>query len=124
MSLFVNYFNKKGGFELEKPKQPLVAVIFESFDDYAKVVGKYIPADMIRNVPGIYIPRVNRMFTYNAFGGQMETNLRVLANQSPSAAEQASTHLIEQNVSTLVHEAIHHVAYNSGLHNRSVQQQA
>jgi hypothetical protein len=88
---FHNFF-KKERWPLEKPRFPLVALVFAdraSFDEYArKELGKNSDT-----VIGYYNLETNRMITFYV----------------PDP---------ERNVATLVHEATHQLAYNTGLQTR------
>lgn len=83
---------KNQGWELPKAKFPLVALVFadrKGYDDYAtKDVG-----DGAKSTIGYYNLQTNRMTTYNV----------------PNA---------ERNVATIIHEATHQLAYNTGLQTR------
>jgi len=83
---------KNQGWELAKPRFPLVALVFAdraSYDAYAlKDVGEAARATI-----GYYNLETNRMTTYNV----------------PNA---------ERNVATIIHEATHQLAYNTGLQKR------
>lgn len=88
---FYTYWKNKGR-ELPKAEFPLVAVVFadqKSFAQYARPeVG-----DLVDSVIGYYHLQTNRMTTY-----YLKDN--------------------ERRVATLVHEAVHQLAYNSGLQRR------
>jgi len=88
---FHTYF-KNQGFELRESRFPLVALVFAdraSFDQYAiKELG-----EAGESVIGYYNLETNRMTTFNV----------------PNA---------ERNVATIIHEATHQLAYNTGLQTR------
>jgi len=88
---FHTYF-KNQGLELEESRFPLVALVFAdraSFDQYAvKELG-----EAGESVIGYYNLETNRMTTFNV----------------PNA---------ERNVATIIHEATHQLAYNTGLQTR------
>jgi len=88
---FYTYW-KNQGWDLPEAKFPLVALVFadrRSYDAYAKAdVG-----DAAQSTIGYYNLATNRMTTYNV----------------PDA---------ERNVATIIHEATHQLAYNSGLQKR------
>lgn len=88
---FHTYF-KNQGFTLKKPRFPLIAVVFadqHSFQQYATAE----LGDGGAAVIGYYNLETNRMITFNV----------------PNA---------ERNVATLIHEATHQLAYNTGLQTR------
>lgn len=85
-------FFRNQGWELLEPEFPLVALVFAdraSFEAYAKPE----LGDMAAAVIGYYNLETNRMTTFNV----------------PNA---------ERNVATIIHEATHQLAYNTGLQTR------
>jgi hypothetical protein len=92
---FQNYFRVRG-FDLSSPQVPLVAIIFPTRDDYVSYVNRS-GAKVQESTLGHYDPRSNRVMMYDQ-GGQEGFE--------------------DETVSTIVHEATHQAAYNTGLHNR------
>ena len=94
---FVHYFASRG----RRPgaiQFPLVAVVFPTraeFAAYARSTGSSLP----RSVLGYYSPRSNRILLYD-----------ITAERSGGPWH--------QNASTIIHEATHQTAYNTGIHNR------
>jgi hypothetical protein len=85
-------FFKNQGWVLDEPEFPLVALVFadrKSFDAYARPELGEVSGDVI----GYYNLETNRMTTFNV----------------PNA---------ERNVATIIHEATHQLAYNTGLQTR------
>lgn len=85
-------FFKNQGWDLAVPEYPLVALVFAdraSFEAYARPE----LGDMAAGVIGYYNLETNRMTTFNV----------------PNA---------ERNVATIIHEATHQLAYNTGLQTR------
>jgi hypothetical protein len=94
---FQNYFRVRD-FSLTEPEFPLVAVIYGSEDEYyeqARLSGHNLPP----NTLGHYDPLTNRVLMFD----------RVDVNDN----EWGST------ANTLVHEATHQTAFNTGLHSRT-----
>lgn len=118
---FTNYFRNKGNFSLEKPRQPLIAIIYASRAEYVAGVQSDLGPDLASATSGVYLPMSNRMYMYNAFGGNVADLLRESALVNQVGAVRAARALGEQNVSTLIHESIHQIAYNTGFHNRHVR---
>ncbi|MFO0946338.1 MAG: DUF1570 domain-containing protein [Planctomycetota bacterium] len=118
-SVFTNYFSRRGGFRFTAPKQPLVAIICSSREEYVKLLSKEL-GPLAASTAGVYMPTTNRMYMYDALGGETAEYLRT-APKSASAPDGFALLLREQNVSTIVHESIHQIAYNSGFHNRHVR---
>lgn len=98
---FVLYFSVRG-FQLREPQFPLVAVVLkdrQAFAHYAAREGKQLPAGVI----GYYSPTTNRVALYDLTAGG-------------SGADWT------QNADTIIHEATHQTAFNTGLHERFAQQ--
>lgn len=96
---FHGYFRVRG-FALERPKFPLVAVIFGSeaeYREYARELGDDIPA----NTLGHYDTQTNRVLMYD----------RVAVNDLDWGT----------TANTIVHEATHQTAYNVGIHRRAAE---
>ncbi len=83
---------KNQGWELQPPRFPLVGLVFadrESFVQYARPE----LGDSVNGIIGYYNLETNRITTFNM----------------PNA---------ERNVATIIHEAMHQLAYNAGLQRR------
>ncbi|QDU54307.1 DUF1570 domain-containing protein [Aeoliella mucimassa] len=94
---FQNYFRVRG-FQLNRPKFPLVAVIYASQQDYyeaSRVAGQ----DLGPGALGHYDPRTNRVLMFDRVA-QSDNDWAITAN-------------------TIVHEATHQTAFNVGLHSRT-----
>jgi hypothetical protein len=92
---FQNYFRVRG-FDLSSPQVPLVAVIFPTRDDYTSYV-RQAGTGVQESTLGHYDPRSNRVLMYD---------------QRSDGEYQDGT------LSTIIHEATHQTAYNTGLHSR------
>lgn len=96
-------FWKQRNLPLVAPEFPLVAVIFENeraFIEYGKVLGHDLAGAV-----GFYDVKTNRIAFYDLTaggGGDINRQLQATAHQ----------------VATIVHEATHQIAFNSGLHTR------
>jgi Protein of unknown function (DUF1570) len=91
---FGHYFSSRG-FAVPEPDFPLVAVVLNSRAEFDRFLSQHQPADA--QVLGYYAPRSNRIITYRQTvdgGGQL------------------------QDLSTIVHEAAHQTAFNTGIHTR------
>lgn len=94
---FGHYF-KLRGFEVREPEFPLIAIVLPSrteFERYAKSKGDKIPNDAL----GYYSPMSNRVALYDVSGG---TNQQAW----------------QENATTIIHEATHQTAFNTGIHQR------
>jgi hypothetical protein len=91
------HFFQVRGFQLEKPRFPLVAVVFPSeteFRRYAAAEGSALAPNML----GYYSPTTNRVALFDSSAGR----------------DQAW----QQNAEVIIHEATHQTAFNTGIHNR------
>lgn len=104
------------GFPLEEPKTPLVALVFQdkaSYSEYAKTeLGE--AAD---SIIGYYSLTSNRVMMYDLTGVEGaglgdKQGLAARVNQLLSRPE------AERTVATIVHEATHQLAFNSGMQQR------
>jgi hypothetical protein len=109
---FHNYWERRG-MKLHPPEFPLVALVFDSRDSYAEFARAEV-GDAARSMIGYYSLQSNRMIMYDLTGvedlkGAGERNSAARINQilSQSGAE--------RTVATIVHEATHQLAFNSGL---------
>jgi hypothetical protein len=94
----MHYFAVRG-FKMREPEFPLVAIVWgkrEDFLRYAAAEGINLPPGVI----GYYSPMTNRVTLYDMAAG----------NKDPEAWR--------QNAATVVHEATHQTAFNTGVHRR------
>ncbi len=110
-------FWKRLGTELYEPDFPLTAIVFEKRADYLHYAAKE-DVKNAENMIGYYNQLSNRIAGYDLTGieGMIPAGKRVnsleLVNtilQQPAA---------ERSVATIVHEAVHQLAFNSGLQTR------
>ncbi len=93
---FRQYFSSRG-VSLAEPEFAMVAVVLNSREEFDWFLAKHQAPD--QHVLGYYAPRSNRIITYQP---------------TDSAADL-------QDFSTIVHEATHQTAYNTGIHSRFTQ---
>lgn len=96
---FVHYF-KVRGFDLQEPKYPLVAVVFRTEDEYRRYAERE-SSHVGPNTLGHYSPRSNRISLFDV--------------TAAGALSSGTT-----NATTIVHEATHQTAFNTGVHPRFV----
>lgn len=94
---FQNYFVSRD-FNLDKPKFPMVAVVLRTRGEFDRFLENYHEAN--DNVLGYYSPKSNRIISYDQTGGNAKDQDWFF------------------NVDTIVHEATHQSAFNTGLHTR------
>ncbi len=113
---FTNFWTRKG-IKLHDPEFPLVAIIFNTRESYAK----FSQAELGERAPsivGYYSLRSNRMTMYDLTGIE---SLRSAGDRRSSAAQinqMLAQPAAEQVVATIIHEATHQIAFNSGLQTR------
>lgn len=100
---FYNYWTRKGAV-LHEPRFPLVAVVFGSEAAYAQHARREL-GERAATIIGYYSLQTNRMTMYDLTGVAAAAKIRELLSQ-PRA---------ERTVATIVHEATHQIAFNSGL---------
>lgn len=96
---FVIYFQVRG-FQLQEPEFPMVAIVFHNqrdFMSYAAGEGSNVG----RSVLGYYSPTTNRVALFDSGGGESSW---------------------EQDADTIIHEATHQSAFNTGIHTRFAPQ--
>ncbi len=93
---FLSYFQVRG-FKLTTPEFPLIAIVFERQQDFMKyVAAQGMPVN--EQTLGCYLLASNRVALFDFDAGK-----------TTNAA---------QNLATIVHEALHQVAFNTGIHQR------
>lgn len=98
---------KTGPLKLHAPEFPLTAIVFKNRSDFAK----YATADggpALAAVPGYYSIRTNRIVLFDLTAG-MGGSFEEINNRVLKAAFK---------VATVIHEATHQIAFNSGMHTR------
>lgn len=91
------------GWSLRKPDFPLVVIVMPSRAEFERFSSRELGGkDIPGNLAGMYIPRSNRCIVYHIGHSEATTNW--------AATEE-----------TITHEAIHQLAYNTGLHERLFQ---
>jgi hypothetical protein len=108
-SSFHTYW-KLRGVKLSEPEFPLVAIVLRDEKEFAAFATKDAGADAA-TAKGYYSIGTNRMVLYDltaGAGGQP-------ADEAEVAASLAAVPL---NVATVIHEATHQIAFNSGMHVR------
>lgn len=109
---FSNYW-KNRDFDLDAPHYPLVAVVFADRQHYLRYARPEVGA-AIDGIIGYYSLRTNRITTYDLTGTEM---IRGGDSRRGSVAEinrMLDRPQAEQAVSTIIHEATHQIAFNTG----------
>jgi hypothetical protein len=108
---------KNRGCALRKPAFPLVALVFDDKESYARYAEKEL-GDATGSIFGYYNMQTNRVTMYDLTGID---GLRKIQRGGSSAAhinQILSQPAAERTVATIVHEATHQLAYNTGLQTR------
>lgn len=95
---FVHYFTTRG-LQPTPPAFPLIAIVCHKQTDFVRLASR----DGIRLNPGLlgfYSPATNRVLLYDVTAGQADTS---------------NWHV---NAATTIHEAVHQLAFNTGIHVR------
>ena len=113
---FYNYW-KNRGWELDPPKLPLAAIIFQSKADYVRYARAEL-GDSAETIIGYYSLRTNRVVMYDLTGADGG-----LPDRRSSTNAARINFLLSQpsaggNVATIIHEATHQLAFNSGMQAR------
>jgi hypothetical protein len=98
---FIHYFSVRG-FQPKEPEFPLVAIVWKRQEDFLRYTAQegITPS---RDVLGFYMPASNRITLYDVNGGKAGKNWT-------------------DNAETIIHEATHQTAFNTGIHNRFAPQ--
>jgi hypothetical protein len=113
---FTNSWSRKG-LKLHEPEFPLVAVIFNSREAYSKYSQSEL-GESASSIVGYYSLRSNRVTMYDLTGIE---SLRSAGDRRGSSGQinaVLSRPEAEQVVATIIHEATHQIAFNSGLQTR------
>ena len=94
---FRAYFSSRG-FELKPLEFPLVAVVLRTRNEFDRFLVAY--HDSRKGVVGYYSPMSNRIITYDQSAGREDQLGKLFTSD------------------TIVHEATHQTAFNTGIHNR------
>lgn len=114
---FTNYWSRQG-FQLHEPEFPLVAVVFNSRQAYQEHARPELQAG-IDTIIGYYSLQTNRMTMYDLTGLQALRRPRERRGDSEQQINDLlSQPRAERNVSTIIHEATHQIAFNCGLQTR------
>jgi hypothetical protein len=115
---FTNYFEQQAHMPVEPNEYPLVAIIFDSEQEFLAYATQELGDEMARNVIGYYSMLTNRMVLYDMQAGAGRAGLGQVARKRPGGIAGGIDALPEVNVATIIHEATHQLAYNCGFHQR------
>jgi hypothetical protein len=98
---FLAYFRVRG-FQPEEPKFPLVAIVHRNQEEYDRVAAA-LGDGLIPNTLGHYDHTSNRVQLFDVTAGRENADWST-------------------NADTIIHEATHQTAFNTGIHNRFAEQ--
>jgi hypothetical protein len=117
--VFENYMRRQAGFEPTELRQPMISIIFGSQEEYVRAMQSEL-GPIAKMTAGVYVPKTNRMFLFDMFGGRDARWMAGAARASQRSPDEIAFLLAHDNVATVIHEGIHQVAFNTGFHNRNV----
>ncbi|HEX5102462.1 MAG TPA: DUF1570 domain-containing protein [Pirellulaceae bacterium] len=109
---FYNYWTRRG-VEMRPPQFPLVALVFDSKSSYAQHARGEL-GEATNSIIGYYSLKTNRMTMYDLTGVE-EVGGGARATTAARINQVLSRPGAERTVATIVHEATHQLAFNSGL---------
>jgi Protein of unknown function (DUF1570) len=114
---FTADWTKRRGIKLDEPRFPLVAIVFSNKASYLEFAHRDI-GESANSLIGYYNMNTNRMIMYDLTGvdGLVPANEKVSSQAVINSI--LSKPQAERTVATIVHEAVHQLAYNSGLQTR------
>ncbi len=113
---FTNYWKRKG-FKLTQPEFPLVAVVFADKASYVRFARDEV-GQAVGSVVAYYSLRTNRITMYDLTGVEAYGAAAGRTNTAAQINRILSRPGAMPTVATIVHEATHQIAYNSGLQTR------
>jgi hypothetical protein len=113
-SAFYNYWSRKGA-ELADPEFPLGVIVFDSRENYV-LHSRAEVGEGAKSILGHYSLQSNLVTMYDLTGVE---GMRFAGDRTAARISQVlSQPNAERNVATIVHEATHQLAFNSGLQQR------
>jgi hypothetical protein len=114
-SAFYVYWPSKGA-ELKEPEFPLAAIVFDTRANYEQYSRRELGASTA-TIMGFYSLHSNMVTMYDLTGHE-DLNFVGDRNSQTRISQVLSQPNAERNVATIVHEATHQLAFNSGLQQR------
>jgi hypothetical protein len=103
-------FWKQRGVNLTEPEFPLVALVFAGEKEFAAFATRDAGAD-VASAKGYYSIGTNRMVLYDLTAA----DAKPIGNAADIDRQVAA---VPYNIATVIHEATHQIAFNSGMHTR------
>ncbi|GIW99286.1 MAG: hypothetical protein KatS3mg111_2619 [Pirellulaceae bacterium] len=114
---FYNFWEKDQHLQLREPRFPLPAVVFRDQESYLQYARREI-GDAAAAMIGYYNMKTNVIVSYDLTGvnGMVPRGTRIASSRVINQI--LSRPQAERTVATIVHEAVHQLAYNSGMQTR------
>ena len=110
---FANFW-KQRGVRLDEPRFPLVALVFDSKQAYLHYAEREV-GESAKAMIGYYNMQTNRIVSFDITGVQGLAAPGQRYSSTAMLTQLFSQPQAERTVATIVHEAVHQIAYNSGL---------
>jgi hypothetical protein len=112
-----NTYWEKAGFELKEPEFPLVACVFADRGSYEQQTQREL-GQLSAQIIGYYSFQTNRVTMYDLTGIEALRNTNGRRGSVGQINLMLSQPAAEQAVATVIHEATHQIAFNSGFQTR------
>lgn len=116
-AVFRATFANRGAFQFEELRQPLVAVILRSKQEYLEATKEELGQSLAWSA-GLYAQNTNRFYMFDAFEGDLEGRKSVALTNVRGASLQGGSGLDRESIEVIVHEGTHQLAFNLGIHSR------
>ncbi len=113
--------NKQVGIRPKPLRQPMIAIVFGTQQEYIRAMQSRLGA-AAKATAGVYMPEDNRLYIFDMLGGRDADWFRKASAASAKSPDEIALLLASDTVSTVIHEGVHQVAYNTGFHDRNVRQ--
>jgi len=110
---FTSYWSQRG-LQLEEPKQPLVALVFDNQDSFAQY-GQAELGAAAKSVIGFYSMHTNYVVMFDLTGGAGDSRRSLGIRDIQRLMSRPD---FQWSLATIVHEATHQLAFNMGLQKR------
>jgi hypothetical protein len=116
-SVFRSTFANRGAFAFEDLRQPLVAVVLKSREEYLTATKEELGQTLAWSA-GMYAQNTNRFYMYDAYEGNLEQRKSVALTNVRGASSLGGSGLDRESIEVIVHEGTHQLAFNFGIHDR------
>ena len=113
LGAFTIYWSRRG-FELHEPVFALVAIVFDRQSEFAEYSRGDLGEGGANSIIGYYSLSTNRVIMYDLTGVE-EVGAKGARTSAARINQILSQPRAERTVATIIHEATHQIAYNSGL---------